>query len=243
MAYIRVKDRDFAFRVKNEHEARGIAEFLKKKHKALTYELRMSEAPGNPKIMGMEAQASATHSVVQAGGTSHTPPPSAQPHTPAAATGAPQASNRTPIASAPPPHSSSVGGPSAETAQEFKVLVVDDEPDLRAILAESFESRGCKVFQAQNARTGFMIAQANHVDLVVSDVKMAGGDGVELFESIKNNMKEPPMFIFMTAFEDERTIKIVKDNDLTVFRKPFDMMEMVEQIVKGDIQSRPKKAA
>lgn len=195
MAYIRIKDRDFAFRVQDEAEARSIAEFLKKKHHALTYELRMSPAQENRRIVG---------------GNTVSRVPAQAPASPATET----------------------------SAEAYCVLVVEDEHDLRDMLAEAFESKGCKVLTAENARSAIMIAMNSKPDLVVSDVRMAGGDGIELFEQLKSKFAEPPAFVLMTAFDDERTRKTVEENGIVMFRKPFDMMDMITQSLQ-----MPKKAA
>ncbi len=196
MAYIRIRDRDFAFRVQDEAEARSIAEFLKKKHKAITYELRMSPAQENRRIVG-----TGTATIAQ------TPP-----HT-----------TFTTPASAQQP---------APAPEAYCVLIVEDEVDLRDMLAEAFESKGCKVLKAENARSALMIAANSHPDMIVSDVRMAGGDGIELFEQVKSKFSEPPAFVLMTAFDDERTRKTVKENNIVIFRKPFDMMDMINQSLK-----------
>jgi CheY-like chemotaxis protein len=205
MAYIRIRDRDFAFRVQDENEARSIAEFLKKKHKAITYELRMSPAQTDVRrVMG------------GSNGIGYV--------------------NTTPTKTATPAAVPATTTPAA--AEAYCVLIVEDEEDLREMLAEAFEDKGCKVLKAENARSGMMIALNSKPDMIVSDVRMAGGDGIELFEQVKSKFEEPPAFVLMTAFEDERTKKTVEENNIVMFRKPFDMMDMIAQSLK-----LPKKGA
>jgi two-component system response regulator (stage 0 sporulation protein F) len=195
MAYIRIRDRDFAFRVNDESEARNIAEFLKKKHRAITYELRMSPVQGGGLVGTLQK-------------------------------------SRVAVIEEPSPQ---------QPVEPYRVLIVEDEDDLREVLVEAFEQRGCKVFSAQNARTAQMLAQTAKPDLVLSDVKMPGGDGIELFEALKKMSAIPPAFVFMTAYEDERTQKTVEENHLILFRKPFDMMDMINQTLEAS--QKRKKAA
>ncbi len=214
MATIRIRDRDFAFRVQDETEARSIAEFLKKKHKAITYELRMSPV--------LQAPKSTRRTSYGSGYVTAKEPPSA---------------TRKPVDAAPVPEPGSDPTPEA-----YCVLIVEDEHDLREMLTEAFHNKGCKVLQADNARSGLMIAVNSRPDLIVSDVRMAGGDGIELFEQVKSKFSEPPAFVLMTAFEDERTKKTIEENDIVLFRKPFDMMDMISQSLKLPKKSKLKKA-
>ena len=200
MAYIRIREKDFAFRVHDEEEARSIAEFLKKKHKAITYELRISPVQ--------------TGRVAVQNQTTYTTPTKVQ---------IPE--------NVPVPD---------EEAQPYRVLVVEDEVDLREMLVEAFEKKGCTGFAAGNARSAQMLVMSVKPDLILSDVKMPGGDGIELFEAIKKLVTPLPVFIFMTAYEDDRTTKTVADNQLVLFRKPFDMMDMINQTL---LASRKTKKA
>lgn len=217
MAYIRIRDRDFAFRVHDETEARSIAEFLKKKHKAITYELRMSPAQHDARrVMGTTSGVG--YATLQ--------------KAPAAA----------PAPIAAPPQAAPT---ETQSAEPYCVLIVEDEHDLQDMLAEAFEDKGCKVLKADNARSGMMIAMNSKPDMIISDVRMAGGDGIELFEQVKSKFEEPPAFVLMTAFEDERTKKTVQENNIVMFRKPFDMMDMITQSLKLPKKgaTRAKKAA
>ena len=63
------------------------------------------------------------------------------------------------------------------------ILLVDDEVDLREIISEEFTSAGALVTCAENGRKAFEVLQKNKFDIVFSDVRMTGGDGIELIQN------------------------------------------------------------
>lgn len=81
-----------------------------------------------------------------------------------------------------------------------KILVVEDETQLRENIIELFQSRGFEVFGAENGIDGYNLAQKNMPDLIVSDVIMPEEDGLALLERLrKNPTTELTPVIFLTA--------------------------------------------
>ena len=60
------------------------------------------------------------------------------------------------------------------------ILVVDDEEQLRRSLVRFFEFRGYAVIEADGGKKAFELVRSNPIAVVVSDIRMAGGDGIEL---------------------------------------------------------------
>lgn len=82
------------------------------------------------------------------------------------------------------------------------LLLVEDEPDLMEVIVEELEPYGPNIFQATNGHRAFDLLQANHIDAIVSDIRMPGGDGIELLERVRARDPEEPIFLFFTAFTD-----------------------------------------
>jgi CheY-like chemotaxis protein len=68
-----------------------------------------------------------------------------------------------------------------------KVLVVDDEADLTELLSELLESEGLEVFVANNGNDAFDLALAHRPDVIFSDFKMPGVNGLELCAQLKQH--------------------------------------------------------
>lgn len=80
-----------------------------------------------------------------------------------------------------------------------QVLVIDDEDRFRELLARIISLEGFEVFQAKNVREGLKTLENESVRVVVTDVKLPDGNGMDLLERIK---KEYPLIevILITAF-------------------------------------------
>jgi CheY-like chemotaxis protein len=64
------------------------------------------------------------------------------------------------------------------------VLVVDDEPMLLDILREWLEPETCRVLMAEDAAAALQVLRDQHVDMIVSDVRMAVMDGIVLLKNL-----------------------------------------------------------
>lgn len=81
------------------------------------------------------------------------------------------------------------------------VLVVDDEPFLREAIAGYFEAQGFSVGQAASGREALSYIADQPVDVLVSDVRMADGSGIDILLAFKaNQVKRPHGVIMMTGF-------------------------------------------
>ena len=110
------------------------------------------------------------------------------------------------------------------------ILVVDDEADFRDILAISFEAAGFKVFKAANGREAFDLIVANSIDVVVSDIRMPGGDGVELLERAKARSPETPIVLLVTGYTELSTADAHDKGAEAMFAKPFRIADVQETI-------------
>lgn len=122
------------------------------------------------------------------------------------------------------------------------ILVVDDEPDLRDILKDEFEFCGAQVQIAQNGKEALEKVKANSFDVVLSDIRMPGGDGVTLAKEIKALFAEKPIVMLITGFAD-----ITPDHayDLGVdgfFTKPFNL-EVITRSVANALMGNDQKWA
>jgi DNA-binding NtrC family response regulator len=111
--------------------------------------------------------------------------------------------------------------------KQSRVLIVDDEESLRVTLAANLELEGFEVIEAANAARALEILQREKVDLVLSDIRMPGQSGVELFLRLKETNPQLPV-ILMTAFTTESEVKqAIHSGIFTVLSKPFDVERAV----------------
>lgn len=81
-----------------------------------------------------------------------------------------------------------------------KILIVEDEPDIRESLADLLTMKGFEVVTASNGKEGLYLASTSKPDLILSDIMMPEMNGFDLLELIqKNNELAALPFIFLTA--------------------------------------------
>lgn len=112
------------------------------------------------------------------------------------------------------------------------LLVVDDEPDLRGPLVEEFESLGCRVFEAANGTQALEIVRTQKIDAVISDIRMPGGDGVQLLKEIKKLDHAFPVVMLITGFADLSKADAYDLGAEAILAKPFDLDEIDEAVVR-----------
>ena len=70
-----------------------------------------------------------------------------------------------------------------------RILIIDDEPQIRDMLRELFEEEGYDVLTADNGETGLRLCQERTVDLIITDLIMPEKEGIEVIREIR---KENP---------------------------------------------------
>ena len=84
-------------------------------------------------------------------------------------------------------------------ARANRVLIVEDDPNLRRILSYHLERQEHIVVQASDGRSALECLSAEPFNLVVTDVRMAGMDGIELLKAIREKDPDLPVVV-MTAY-------------------------------------------
>ncbi|MDX6402083.1 MAG: hypothetical protein QOF27_2689 [Gaiellaceae bacterium] len=112
---------------------------------------------------------------------------------------------------------------------EPRVLVIDDDPDIRALVAELLERAGFVVEQAEDGRAGLRALHRSPPDLVVLDVSMPDMDGWQTLERIRDLSTVPVMMVTARGDELERVRGLQAGADDYVV-KPFGRQEIVARV-------------
>jgi len=111
-----------------------------------------------------------------------------------------------------------------------KILIVDDEVMIREIFREAFEAIGFVVHEASNGKNAFSKIQEIPFDCVLSDVRMPGGDGIELARNIHSLSGPKPKVFLVTGFSDLSTQKATEWGVIKIFDKPFNFKSILDEI-------------
>jgi CheY-like chemotaxis protein len=109
-----------------------------------------------------------------------------------------------------------------ENTTKPTLLIADDETDLRNALVFDFKRKGYNVLSADNGKDAFQLVLSAKVDIVISDIRMPGGDGVELLKRLKENHPRLPVVIFVTGHADIGPDEAYERGAEAIFSKPFD---------------------
>ncbi len=118
-----------------------------------------------------------------------------------------------------------------------KILIVDDELNMRMLLKESleeFEDKGVELLLAENGEDAIAAARTEKPELVILDVMMQEVDGFEVCNTIKNGLGMKDVYVLMLTadgqeFNKQKSIDAGTDIFMT---KPFDPDEMVGKVAK-----------
>ena len=114
--------------------------------------------------------------------------------------------------------------------QAHKILIVDDEQNMRVALFEALSRNGHEVAVAENGGMALDMIARQPPELVITDIKMPGMDGLELLRQIKALRPELPVVI-MTGFATVDTaVEAMKQGAFDYLLKPFPV-EVIEETV------------
>ena len=113
------------------------------------------------------------------------------------------------------------------------ILVVDDDTDFAASMAEMFESDGYTAQFATSGRQAIAAYQQQKFDMVLLDIKMSGLDGVETFKELKK-LDENVRAVMMTGYPQhyhyDHCKNALKAGVIDILDKPVDHDQLIEMI-------------
>jgi len=114
-----------------------------------------------------------------------------------------------------------------------KILIVEDEPNLREGIATAFGERGWRAVTADSAGRAIELLEGEVFDVVLTDFKMPGGDGLEIVRRCRM-LNEGTVVLMMTAHGTvESAIAAMKAGVYDYVLKPFDLEELELKVERG----------
>ena len=111
--------------------------------------------------------------------------------------------------------------------EKQRILVADDEPEIREVLRMMLESEGYDIVEACNAQEA--VDRTEGVDLVIMDILMPGESGIQACTKIREKSNVPILFLTAKSGEHDKVLGFSAGGD-DYLVKPFSYMELLSRV-------------
>ena len=120
------------------------------------------------------------------------------------------------------------------------ILIADDDPSTRNILALILKEKGYRVTTARDGQEAVAYITKKHFDIVFMDIRMPTLNGLDAYVAIKDIDTEAKIFLMTASVIEEHTHKISQDGAYSIIYKPFDMEKIISLVNKSKQTKTPK---
>lgn len=103
-----------------------------------------------------------------------------------------------------------------------KILIIDDNQLILSSLKDSITKMGYTTIEAENGEIGLELVNSNHPDLVITDFKMPGIDGLQVLSKIRQTNTQLPVILLTGVGDAVMTIKSIQMGAFDFLEKPID---------------------
>jgi PAS domain S-box-containing protein len=106
--------------------------------------------------------------------------------------------------------------------KKWKVLVIDDEEGIRRVLSIFLQDEGYRVLTAQDGRTGIRVCRKESPQIVITDIRMPGIEGIEVLEKIKKDDPQKEVIVVTAFGEIKLAVRALQLDASDFITKPID---------------------
>ncbi|HLT77368.1 MAG TPA: response regulator [Ferrovibrio sp.] len=115
-----------------------------------------------------------------------------------------------------------------------RILLVDDDSDIREVLRDHLESAGHSVVEAQNGKVGMVVLGQNPCDLVITDVYMPDGDGIEFITRLHEQAEDLPIIAMSGGGSHDFGLHMLAVTSVlgarAILAKPFNCDQLLQTV-------------
>ena len=113
-----------------------------------------------------------------------------------------------------------------------RILLVEDEPIIGNLCKRILKAEGFEVDFVQDGRKAVEATENNHYDLCVSDIRLPGITGIQLYKQLKGDQPHPtPRMIFITGDTMNMSIQsFLQESGMPCLMKPFSPDELINAV-------------
>jgi len=116
-----------------------------------------------------------------------------------------------------------------EPKNKFKILVIDDEPQIRRLLNLTLEANDFKVLEANTGKEGLVSASMHHPDIVLLDLGLQDMDGLTVLKQLRE-WSHTPVIVLTVQDTEEAKINMLDAGADDYITKPFNTGELLARI-------------
>jgi CheY-like chemotaxis protein len=120
----------------------------------------------------------------------------------------------------------------------MRVLIVDDEDDLRAILSEQLRSLGVETLEARNGLECLLHVKHEHPDVIVLDLTMPRLGGIEALKRIHKFDPRIRVIILTASMDPAQHLAARAAGAGEVFTKPYDLEQLAHLVASSPVLAR-----
>ena len=124
-------------------------------------------------------------------------------------------------------------------ASDYRILIVDDDPAITDLLASYLASQGYFCETATNGRTALEMVVCRHFDIAITDVVMAGMDGIALTKQLSRQFPNLLIMVMSGYYDVKTTESAFAAGAHEFIRKPFTLAEL-DMCFQRMIQNKTK---
>lgn len=123
-----------------------------------------------------------------------------------------------------------------ESDEVLRILIVDDEENVRGIIKEVLTEVGHEVTEASSAEEALDLFTKNLYPLVITDIRMGEMSGLDLTRKI-NNIREETLIIVITSYAStDSAVMALREGVFDYLKKPFDDLDQITEVVYKAIE-------
>ncbi|HCU24909.1 MAG TPA: DNA-binding response regulator [Deltaproteobacteria bacterium] len=129
-------------------------------------------------------------------------------------------------------------------AENLKILVIEDDPDIQQLLSHHFQQAGYRVEASGNGAEGLKKAREKKPDMIVLDLMLPGIDGLEVCRALKNETETKGIPVLMLSAKSEEIDKVVgfelgADDYLSKPFSPRELLLRVKAVLRRTRKAEP----
>lgn len=116
---------------------------------------------------------------------------------------------------------------------DARILVIDDDPQMRLALSEALGKAGFSVYTAEDGNTARELMSKSCFDLVITDVRMPGGDGFDILRYVKEKFPFLPVILITAYASVDSAVSAMKAGAFDYVEKPFSIDSLYSKVKRA----------